>query len=109
VTVEKLHEDKVAAEDDDGKPESGKLGLALRELTEQERAALDTDGGLVVESVEGVAAKAGIERGDVILAVGDTPVRSVEQLRKLTDKSGKTVALLIQRKDIRTYSPVAVG
>jgi serine protease Do len=109
VTVEKLHEDKVAAEDDDGKPESGKLGLALRELTEQERAALDTDGGLVVESVEGVAAKAGIERGDVILAVGDTPVRSVEQLRKLTDKSGKTFALLIQRKDIRTYIPVPVG
>lgn len=108
VTVGKLQEDKVAASPE-GRTDSDKLGLALRELTPQEREQLQSEGGLVVEGASGPAAKAGIQRGDVILAVGDTPVKSVEQLRQLTEKSGKTVALLIQRNDRRTYVPVQIG
>jgi len=109
VTVGELREDKVALGAPDAKPDSTKLGLALRELTPQERDQIKADGGLVVEDAQGAAARAGIQRGDVILAVGDTPVKSVEQLKKLTEKSGKTVALLIQRNDVRTYVPVQVG
>ncbi|MGH8630368.1 MAG: DegQ family serine endoprotease [Burkholderiales bacterium] len=109
VTVDQLREDKIAAAAPGGSPDSAKLGLALRELTPQEREQIQADGGLVVEDAQGAAAKAGIQRGDVILAVGDTPVTSVDQLRKLTEKSGKTVALLIQRNDVRTYVPIQVG
>jgi len=109
VTVDQLREDKIALGTPDGPSDSAKLGLALRELTPQERKQIKVDAGLVVENAQGAAAKAGIQRGDVILAVGDTPVKSVEQLRKLTEKSGKTVALLIQRNDMRTYVPVQVG
>jgi serine protease Do len=109
VTVGELREDKVALGAPDAKPDPTKLGLALRELTPQERDQIKADGGLIVEDVQGAAARAGIQRGDVILAVGDTPVKSVEQLEKLTEKSGKTVALLIQRNDVRTYVPVQVG
>jgi len=109
VTVGKLQEDKVASTAPESRSDSDRLGLALRELTPQERAQVQSEGGLVVEGASGPAAKAGIQRGDVILAVGDTPVKSVEQLRQLTEKSGKTVALLIQRNDRRTYVPVQVG
>ncbi len=109
VTVEKLQEDRVAAAPPDGKPDTGRLGLALRELTPQERRQISSEGGLIVEDAQGPAARAGIQRGDVVLAVGDTPVTSVDQLRRLTEKSGKTVALLIQRNDMRTYVPIQTG
>jgi serine protease Do len=109
VTVGKLQEDAVAAAAPEIASDPGKLGLALRELTPEERAKLQAEGGLVVEGASGPAAKAGIRRGDLILAVGDTPVKSVEQLRQLAEKSGNTVALLIQRNDRRTYVPVQIG
>jgi serine protease Do len=111
VTVAKLEEDKVAAAPNEQGPASnaGKLGLAVRELTPQEKSQMQAEGGLLVENAQGAAARAGIQAGDVILAVGDTPVKSVEELRNLTEKSGKTVALLVQRNEVRTYIPVPIG
>jgi serine protease Do len=110
VTVGKLEEEKLAAATtEQGAANAGKLGLAVRELTQQERSQLQAEGGLLVESAQGAAARAGIQPGDVILAVGDTPVKSVDQLRALTEKSGKTVALLVQRNEVRTYIPIPVG
>ncbi|MEO8164968.1 MAG: PDZ domain-containing protein, partial [Betaproteobacteria bacterium] len=88
---------------------AAKLGLTLRELVPDERAQLKTEGGLVVQSVTGAAARAGIQAGDVILAVNETPVKSVEQLKSLVKKSDKTVALLIQRDANRMYVPIQIG
>ncbi|HXF18321.1 MAG TPA: Do family serine endopeptidase [Burkholderiales bacterium] len=88
---------------------SAKLGLTLRELAPEERAQLKTEGGLVVQSATGAAARAGIQPGDVILALNDTPVKSVEQLKSLVQKSDKTVALLIQRETNRMYVPLQIG
>lgn len=86
-----------------------RLGLAARPLTEEERAEAGTDAGLLVERVKGRAAAAGIQPGDVVLAVDGTEVRTVEQLRVLSNKSGKNLALLIQRGDNRIYVPIALG
>ena len=47
--------------------------------------------------------------GDVIVSVNNTPVKSVEQLKELIAKSGKTVALLVQREDARIFIPVTLG
>ena len=52
---------------------------------------------------------AGVQPGDVLIAVNDTPVRSVEQVRELVGKNGKTVALLIQRGENKIFVPVQVG
>jgi serine protease Do len=76
--------------------EHGRLGLAVRPLNPDEREQAGTK-GLVVEAASGPAARAGIEPGDLLLAVNGTPVRSVAQLRALVAKAGKTMALLIQR------------
>ena len=65
--------------------------------------------GLVVQDVAGPAARAGIRAGDVIIAVNNTPVKSPAQLKELVAKSGKTVALLIQRDDARIFVPVDLG
>ena len=87
----------------------GKLGVAVRPLTAAERQEAQLDGGVVVESVAGPAAKAGVQPGDVIVAVNRTPVTSVEKLRELVAQSGKSVALLIQRDDTRLFVPVRIG
>jgi serine protease Do len=87
----------------------GKLGLAVRPLNAEERKQLGTSGGLVVEEASGAAARAGIEAGDVILAVNNETMQTVEQLRKLVEKTHGTVALLVQREGNRIYIPVKVG
>ena len=45
----------------------------------------------------------------MIVAVNNTPVKSVEELKSAVDKSGKTVALLVQRNDARIFIPVTLG
>jgi len=87
----------------------GKLGVSVRPLTPEERKEAKLDGGVVVESVAGPAAKAGVRPGDVIVAVNRTPITGVEALRELVQKSGKSVALLIQRDDERLFVPVRLG
>ena len=47
--------------------------------------------------------------GDVLIAVNDTPVRNIEQVRAAIGKTGKTVALLIQRGSNRIFVPVQMG
>jgi serine protease Do len=93
------------------KAEPNKLGLMLRELTPQQKKKLNGKNGLLVIGAEGSAAQAGIRRGDVLLAVNNTEVQSLEQFNKLVaaTQSGKTIALLIQRGDNTLYVPVRVN
>ncbi len=91
-----------------GDSETDKLGLAVRPLTGAEREQLQTAGRLVVEDADGPAAIAGVERGDVILAVNGARVASVGEFRKAVDVSGATVALLIQRDKAQIFVPVRV-
>jgi serine protease Do len=86
-----------------------KLGIAVRPLTADEKRSADLDHGLVVQDVAGAAERAGVRPGDVIVAVNNTPVKSVEELKSAVDKSGKTVALLVQRNDARIFIPVTLG
>ena len=62
----------------------------------------------MVEEVEGPAAIAGVEPGDVILAVNGEQVASIGEFRTAVNASGKTVALLIQRDDAEIFLPVRV-
>jgi serine protease Do len=92
---------------------TGKLGLTLRELSDDERERLNTEGTLLVEDVAGGAARAGVEAGDVILGVGGKggtrPVSSTKQLQEATKNSGKTVALLIERNRNQFFIPVPIN
>ncbi len=88
----------------------GKLGLAVRPLSPAERKQADVSGGLVVEQVSGPAAKAGIQPGDIVLALNGTPVKSADELRRLVERNGgDTVALLVKREDARIFVPVKIG
>jgi len=101
--------EKVAKADSELKAKPGKLGLALRALTQEERKQIETEGGLLVEQSEGPAARAGVQAGDVILAFNNQPVKTVDQLRRLVDRSRGSVALLIQREGNKIYVPIRLG
>jgi serine protease Do len=100
---------RVAQNDDADAAPKGRLGLAVRPLTREELAEGGVKGGLVVEQVGGAAERAGVQPGDVVLALNGTTVNSVEQLRTQVAKAGKRVALLIQREDRRLFVPVELG
>jgi len=86
-----------------------KLGLALRPLDPAERSQVGVAAGLVVEDAGGAAAVAGVQPGDVVLAVNGKPVASVAQVRDVVKKSAKSVALLVQRGDEKIFIPVPIS
>ncbi len=86
-----------------------RLGLSLRALQPQEKSQAKLDGGLVVEQVSGAAERAGIEAGDVLLAINGKPVTSVEQIRGVLKSQPKSVALLVQRQGNQIFVPVPLG
>jgi len=108
LTVGTLKEPKVASDAND-QASKGRLGLAVRPLEPEEQQQAGVEGGLLVEGVSGPAARAGIQPGDVILQVNGTPIRSVEQLREISAKSGKRLAVLVQREDARLFVPLELG
>ncbi len=109
VAVGELEQQRVAARRDGGEAPGGRLGLAVRPLSPAERAESGSDGALVVEEADGPAALAGVEPGDIILAVNGRPVDTVRALREAVEKGGSTVAILIQRGDAQIYIPVRLG
>jgi serine protease Do len=101
---------KVAQNDTGGQgAQDGQLGLALRPLTRDERRQSGVDGGLVVDDVAGAAARAGVEAGDVLLAINGQPVQSVEQVRDMMKGKPKNVALLVQREGEKIFLPLKLG
>lgn len=92
-----------------GTPNQGKLGLALRPLQPDEKQEAGVDAGLLVEQASGPAAMAGVQAGDVLIAINGVPVKNIEQVRAAVAKSEKSVALLIQRGDNKIFVPVNLG
>ncbi|MGY1488412.1 DegQ family serine endoprotease [Methylobacillus pratensis] len=114
ITLGEMPADKdevVPASQPNAKPESNRLGLTLRELTPQQRRNLNGRNALIVVDAQGAAAQAGIRRGDLVLALNNTEVQSLEQFTKQVNavQAGKTVALLVQRENNTLYVPVKIG
>jgi serine protease Do len=107
VVVGQVQEEQVAS--NDGAAPQGRLGVTVRPITPEEQRQADLRGGVVVEGVNGPAARAGLQPGDVLLSVSGTPVTGVEQLRALVARAGKHVALLVKRGEARIFVPVAIG
>jgi serine protease Do len=104
VTVGKLEDIELAFNSSD--VGTGRLGLAVRALTQEESKESGVASGLIVEKSSGPAEKAGIQPDDIIVALNGTPVTSVDQLKGLASKSGKHVALLVQRGEIKIFVPI---
>jgi serine protease Do len=107
-----LGKSELASTDDstNGKAQThGRLGLAVRALTAEERSEAKVPGGLLVEGVAGAAERAGVQAGDIILSVNGTALKSAAQLHDFTARASKSIALLVQRGDARIFVPIKTG
>ena len=89
--------------------ERGSLGLALRPLERQELRGSGLDHGLLIERVTGPAQLAGVQPGDVLLALNGKPVKDIEQVRDAMKDKPKQVALLVSRDGQQIFVPVRLG
>ncbi|HEX5336876.1 MAG TPA: PDZ domain-containing protein, partial [Gallionella sp.] len=83
-----------------------RLGIAVSELTREQLQELQVAGGLVVDDVKGGAARAaGLQPGDVLLAIGNIQIRSLKQFDEILKQvpKGRNVALLVRRGDNASY------
>jgi serine protease Do len=81
------------------------LGLSVRELTADERQELGARGGVLIDSVNGAAARAGLREGDVVLGVANrqiTRLKDFEAAVASVDKS-RPLSLLVQRDNWAQY------
>ncbi len=94
-------EREIADSDEEQVEDRRLLGMVVKELGDQQRDALEIEGGVVVEDVApGPASRAGIQNGDVIVQVQGKAVEGVESFEKLIDgiPEGKSVPVLIKRE-----------
>lgn len=86
----------------------GRLGLALRPLSPDEQRESGLTAGLLIESVAGPAARAGVQPGDLLLAIDGQPVSTMAQVEVAANWTGRSVALLVQRGGMKIYLQVHV-
>jgi serine protease Do len=87
---------------------SNALGVAVSDIPADQMKTLKLRNGVQVDAVDGPAARVGLQRGDIILRVGDTDVTSAKQFDEVTahlDPS-KMVALLVRRGENTQFVPV---
>ena len=114
VVVGEMQDDRAARQARrSGKPPAAtpsQYGLTLSDLTDAQRSELKVSGGALVENVQGAGARAGVRRGDVILAVNNQDVKSVEQFNQMMGQfdKGRIVALLVRRGTNSLYIPFRV-
>ncbi len=111
VVVAKMPEDGMLAEaagsqENEAGTMIARLGIALSEPSREQLSDLQINGGLLVEAVKGQAARtAGLQHGDVLLVIGNMPLRSLNQLIEIIKQvpKGRNVALLVRRGDNAFY------
>ena len=95
----------------DGGDEPGgrRLGITLEEAPDNMLSRWDLSGGVLVRGVQpdSPAAEAGLRSGDIITAVGSTPIRSLEDFHDIVAglDAGDSVALRLMRRG----SPLFIG
>ncbi len=108
VTVAEIEPEKVAAAAPEKKAPTGKiahLGLSLSDLSEAQKKEARVRAGVRVDTAVEAAARAGIREGDLILAVANAEVSSVQVFESLMARIDKTrpVSVLIRRGDEAQY------
>ncbi|MDQ6628749.1 MAG: Do family serine endopeptidase [Pseudomonadota bacterium] len=81
------------------------LGLAVADLSDAQKQALKVKSGVRVETAEGVAARAGIAQGDIIMSIDNTEVVNSKQFDAVLAKldKAKPVTLLVRRADVAVF------
>jgi len=87
------------------------LGLVVADIAEDRKAQLRIKNGVLVESADGPAGRAGVRPGDVVMSLNNQDVTSTRQFNEMAatlDRS-RTHILLIKRGDSAQFVPVRPG
>src|SRR5476649_1397358 len=113
ITIAEMQPDKVAkTEAKKAQPPkasaSNTLGIAVSEIPADQKKALKLTNGVMVDAVEGPAARAGFQKGDIILRIGDTDITSAKQFDAVAQNvdPSKMVAVLVRRGDNTQFVPL---
>ena len=112
VVIAELEPEKVAKKntDTEEKPKAASsgqgLGLVVADLTDAQKTELKLKGGVKVESLQDMAAKAGLREGDVLLAVGNLEVMNVKDFTAAVAKMDKSkpVSVLFRRGELTRFA-----
>lgn len=103
ITVGELNNDMAVANAPNAEKSMSDWGLAVRNLSSEEREEAGVDSGVIITDVSGPAANAELRPGDVILAVNGKPVATVTELDSLLGSKKNSAALLVQRGQARSF------
>ncbi|MFC5428584.1 DegQ family serine endoprotease [Paraburkholderia denitrificans] len=113
IAIAEMQADKTAKGDQKKAPApkpraSNSLGLSVTDVPADQLNQLKIKGGVLVESVGGPAARAGLQKGDIILRVGDTDITGVKQFEEVTARLDpqKMVAVLVRRGENTQFVPI---
>jgi len=89
---------------------SGRLGLAVAALSDDEMDRLGLTSGVRVVGAEGAAADAGVSRGDVITRLNNQPVDDPNVLNEIVEAlpEGRTVPMLVLRNGNPVFLAIKV-
>lgn len=105
------NERQARARQPNAQPPLARLNMTLSELSPAQQRALRVPYGLLVQRVQGLAARAGVQPGDVIVGVNNIALTSADQLREqvAAAKSGDTLALRLIRDGNTLFVAVPVA
>lgn len=85
--------------------EPDRLGLEVRELSEEEREAMGIEYGVMVLSADGAAARADIRQGDIILSINSINIGSPGALDRIASAlpADKAIPVLVARDDEQRF------
>lgn len=114
ITIAEMQPDKVTkAETKKPSPPkerapSNALGIAVSDIPADQKKSLKITNGVQVDAAEGPAARAGFQKGDIILRIGDTDITSAKQFDAVAQNvdPSKMVAVLVRRGDNTQFVPL---
>ena len=87
--------------------QKNKLGVVVRDLTYEEKSNPNIDRGVFVENVEldGLAAKVGIRKGDIITYIGNRKIKNKQEFASAIDSASpdKAISIGLVRNGVQRF------